>query len=600
MGALIASRRPHNPIGWICLAVGLLWMLGGLGEQYTAYGIAKPGSVPFVATIVALIQWTWIIPVGLLGTYLLLLFPDGMLPSSRWRPLAWLSGAVMVLLGVDSVLAPGPLTDLEGVRNPFGLEGAPWLVDAGIVLLLLFVTCIVASAVSLVSRYRRSGGEVREQIKWIALAGSFVGLLAFLGIILGLLIVPEVMRGGGGSLPLWLQFLIYVMNLSFAGVPVAIGFAILRYRLYDIDQIINRTLVYGALSASLALVYFGGVATTQAIFRALTGQEQQPQLAVVVSTLVIAALFTPLRHRIQAFIDRRFYRRKYDARNTLEALRAPGKPVMMLFTDPGCGPCNAMLPEVGRWQEEHAQELTLALVSRGEVEENKTKASEHGLSNMLLQEDWEVSESYEVKGTPSALLVSSEGKVASPVAGGAEGIKALLSFAVGERAQLPMQPQQPQAQGQPCPNCGKVHAAAPTVPAAQKVGEEAPDVKLPNLEGNTVELADFRGEQTLVLFWNTGCGFCQQMLPDLKEWVSEAPESAPRLVVVSARSEEANKEMGLASPVLLDQNFATGRAFGASGTPSAVLVDAEGKVASEVAVGAPAVMELAGADRTTT
>jgi hypothetical protein len=322
VGALIASRRPHNPIGWICLAVGLLWMLGGMSEKYTAYGIAKPGSVSFVATIVALTQWMWIIPVGLLGTYLLLLFPDGRLPSSRWRPLAWLSGPVIVLLGVDSVLAPEPLTDLEGVRNPFGLEGAPWLVDAGIVLLLLFVTCILASAVSLVSRYRRSGGEVREQIKWIALAGAFVGLLAFLSITLGLLIVPEVMSGGGGSLPLWLQFLIYVMNLSFAGVPVAIGFAILRYRLYDIDQLINRTLVYGALSASLALVYFGGVATTQAIFRALTGQEQQPQLAVVVSTLVIAALFNPLRHRIQSFIDRRFYRSKYDARNTLEAFSA--------------------------------------------------------------------------------------------------------------------------------------------------------------------------------------------------------------------------------------------------------------------------------------
>jgi hypothetical protein len=176
VGALIASRRPHNPIGWICLAVGLLWMLGGLSEQYTSYGIAKPGSVPYLATIVALIQWMWIIPVGLLGTYLLLLFPDGMLPSSRWRPLAWLSGAVMGLLGVDSVLAPGPLTDLEGVRNPFGLEGALWLVDAGIVLLLLFVTCILASAISLVSRYRRSGEEVREQIKWIALAGAFRSL----------------------------------------------------------------------------------------------------------------------------------------------------------------------------------------------------------------------------------------------------------------------------------------------------------------------------------------------------------------------------------------------------------------------------------------
>src|SRR5215212_7406548 len=285
---------------------------------------------------------------------------------------------------------------------------------------------------------------------------------------------------------------------------------------------------------------------------------------------------------------------------SLEALRSSGKPVMAIFTDPGCGPCNAMLPDVGRWQEEHAQKLTLSLISRGEVEENKTKASEHGLSNVLVQKDWEISESYEIRGTPSAVLVSADGKVASPVAGGAEGIRGLLSYAVGEGAQLPMQRQQPQAQGQPCPNCGKVHAAAPTVPAAQKVGEDAPEVKLPDLEGHIVKLADVRGEKTLLLFWNPGCGFCQQMLPDLKQWESEAPESAPRIVVVSAGSEEANREMGLASPVLLDQNFATGRAFGASGTPSAVLVDAEGKVASEVAVGAPAVMELAGADKTTT
>jgi peroxiredoxin len=285
---------------------------------------------------------------------------------------------------------------------------------------------------------------------------------------------------------------------------------------------------------------------------------------------------------------------------TLEALRSSGKPVMALFTDPDCGSCNAMLPDVSRWQEEHAQELTLALISRGEVEENKTKASEHGLSNVLVQKDWEVSESYEVRGTPSAVLISPDGKIASPVAGGTEGIRGLLSYAVGEHAQLPMQPQQPQNQGQPCPNCGKVHAAAPTVAAAQKVGEDAPEVKLPDLEGNTVELADFRSQQTLVLFWNPGCGFCQQMLPDLKKWEATSPEDAPSLVVVSAGSEEANREMELTSPVLLDQQFATGRAFGASGTPSAVLVDAEGKVASEVAVGAPAVMELARADRTTT
>jgi len=285
---------------------------------------------------------------------------------------------------------------------------------------------------------------------------------------------------------------------------------------------------------------------------------------------------------------------------TLDSLRSSGKRVMLLFTDPNCGPCNAMLPDVGRWQQEHAHKLTLALVSRGEVEENKTKAQEHGLSNVLLQKDWEVSESYEVRGTPSAVLIGTDGKIASPVAGGVEGIRGLLSYAVGERAQLPMQPEQPQTQGQPCPNCGKVHAAAPTVPAAQKVGEEAPEVKLPDLEGNTVELADFRGEKTLVLFWNPGCGFCQQMLPDLKEREATSAEGAPKIMVVSAGSEEANKEMGLASPVLLDQQFTTGRAFGAAGTPSAVLVDAEGKVASEVAVGAPGVLELAGADQTKT
>jgi len=285
---------------------------------------------------------------------------------------------------------------------------------------------------------------------------------------------------------------------------------------------------------------------------------------------------------------------------TLEALRAPGKPVMMLFTDPGCGPCNALLPEVGRWQQEHAYKLTLALISRGEVEENKTKAQEHALTNVLLQNDWEVSESYEVRGTPSAVLISPDGKIASPVAGGEEGIRGLLSYAVGERAQLPIHPQQPQAEAQPCPNCGKVHAAAPSVPAAQKVGEDAPQVKLPDLEGNAMQLADFKGEETLVLFWNPGCGFCQQMLPDLKEWEATSPEDAPKLLVVSVGTEEANKEMGLTSPVLLDQQFATGRAFGASGTPSAVLVDAEGKVASEVAVGAPGVLELAGADQTKT
>jgi peroxiredoxin len=282
---------------------------------------------------------------------------------------------------------------------------------------------------------------------------------------------------------------------------------------------------------------------------------------------------------------------------TLDALRSSGKPLMMLFTDPGCGPCNALLPEVGRWQEEHAQELTLALISRGEVEENKTKAQEHGLKNVLLQKAWEVSESYQVRGTPSAVLISADGTIASPVAGGDEAIRGLLSYAVGERPQLPMQPHQHQAEGRPCPNCGKVHAAAPTMPAAQKIGEPAPEVKLADLEGTTVELKDFKGQQTLVLFWNPGCGFCQQMLPEIKQWEENRPEGAPTLLFVSAGTEEANRDTKLSSKVVLAQQFAAGRAFGASGTPSAVLVDAKGRIASEVAVGAPAVLGLAGASR---
>jgi hypothetical protein len=318
VGALIASRRPHNPIGWICLAVGLLWMLLGLFDYYGVYGLAKPDTVPFPVVIYALVQWLWLPTVGLLAIYLVLLFPDGRLPSRRWRSLAWLSGLVIALLCVDSVLAPGELTDLEGVRNPFGLEGAPWLVDVEIVLLLLFVACILASAVSLVLRYRHSGGEVREQIKWIALAGSFVGLL--LSTVLGLIIVAEVMRGSGNSTPLWLQGLLFVMLLSFAGVPVAIGFAILKYRLYDIDILINRTLVYSTLTATLVALYFGGIVVLQRLFVLLTGEKST--LAVVASTLLIAALFNPLRRRIQSFIDRRFYRRKYEARKTLEAFSA--------------------------------------------------------------------------------------------------------------------------------------------------------------------------------------------------------------------------------------------------------------------------------------
>jgi hypothetical protein len=321
VGALIASRRPQNPIGWICLAAGTIWMLSNLSIGYGTYGLlaARPSSVPFPAAIGSVGVWMWAPTLGVLGTYLLLLFPDGRLPSRRWRPLAWLSGAVIVLVSLGTALTPGRLPDLGGVRNPFGLEEYPWVADATQGVTLLLPLCVLASALSLVLRFVRSGGEEREQIKWLAFAALISGLASSSVVIPSIILSND---AGGGADPLWQNLLEDAEMLSFAGIPVAIGFAVLKYRLYDIDLIINRTLVYGALTTALALVYFGGVATIQAIFRVLTGQEEQGQFAIVVSTLVIAALFNPLRRRIQAFIDRRFYRRKYDARKTLETFSA--------------------------------------------------------------------------------------------------------------------------------------------------------------------------------------------------------------------------------------------------------------------------------------
>jgi hypothetical protein len=311
VGALIASKHPKNPVGWICLTIGLFWM-----ETFLEDSI--PGSGPYPLTTYALTQSLWIPPVGLLGIYLILLFPDGKLPSRRWRPLAWLSGVVMVLASLGITFAPGPLEEHPGVRNPLGLEGIPtWVAGAGIVSILLLPLCMLASAFSLVLRYRRSRGEEREQIKWIAFAASVVGLLYLITMVSSL---TSSEAWGAAGTPLWLGLLQQASLVSFSAVPIAVGFAVLKYRLYDIDLLINRALVYGSLTATLALIYFGGVVGLQYVFRALTSQGST--LAVVASTLAIAALFNPLRRRVQGFVDRRFYRRKYDARKTLEAFSA--------------------------------------------------------------------------------------------------------------------------------------------------------------------------------------------------------------------------------------------------------------------------------------
>jgi hypothetical protein len=321
VGALLASRRSRNPIGWICLISGLFWMLIIVSEGYSTYGLTVPDSVPFPVTINALLYaWLWVPTVGLIGIYLILLFPNGKLPSRRWRPFAWFAGVVIVLESVIVFLTPGPLDGLGGARNPFGLDGYPLLEVLGWGFLLMLPLCMLTSASSLVLRFRRSGGEERQQIKWIAFAASFMGsvylLIMSAGLINWLISAPGVVSDLGTQ-TVWGALLEDVMLLSFAAIPVAIGFAVLRYRLYDIDVVINRTLVYGSLTVTLVAFYFGGIVVLQRVFVVLSGQ--QSTLAVVASTLLIAALFTPLRRRIQSFIDRRFYRRKYNARKTLEA-----------------------------------------------------------------------------------------------------------------------------------------------------------------------------------------------------------------------------------------------------------------------------------------
>ena len=315
VGSLIAARRPENSIGWVLLVAGLLWNLSGAMDYYYEYNAASPGSVPFPIGIAAINSWLWVPAVGLLGTYAFLLFPDGRLPSRRWRPLAWLSGSVIVLLSVQVGFTPGPLEGPEDVPNPFGVLAFPGMESVPYILAPLFLLSMLLSVFSLVLRYRRSRGEERQQIKWIAFASSTVGLL-YLIAMTGSIVYPQPTWFAPGSPP-WLIALEYAAIMSFTLVPTAIGFAVLRYRLYDIDLVINRTLVYGSLTVSLALVYVGSVVTLQYLFRLLSGGGSQ--LVIVASTLAIAALFNPLRHRIQRSVDRLFYRSKYDAAKTLEA-----------------------------------------------------------------------------------------------------------------------------------------------------------------------------------------------------------------------------------------------------------------------------------------
>ena len=300
VGGLVASRRPENPVGWFFLGGAACFSLTGVATEYVALGLAGGWAMAW------LMSWLWVPGVMLLLCFVPLYFPDGRLVSPRWRWLVRFAFVFTVGAVVFSALRPGEIQQ-EGVVNPLGVEGLrPFLGLLDTFVFGPYFALLFASAASLVVRFRRSGRVERQQIKWLALAAVAIPMW---------FLTNAPVQAAAPNL-----FLVLDSFVFSAMIPIAAGVAILRYRLYDIDRIINRALVYAALTASLALVYFGSVVGLQYVFRSLGGGESS--LAVVASTLLIAALFNPLRRRVQNFIDRRFYRRKYDAARTLGAFSA--------------------------------------------------------------------------------------------------------------------------------------------------------------------------------------------------------------------------------------------------------------------------------------
>ena len=314
LGALIASRRHGNPIGWIFCAVAVSLGLIAAAYGYADYILYAGGDfLPGAVLAAWLTNWLPIVAVYIPACFLFLLFPDGHPTSPRWRPVVWAVAVVAVIATLSTAFEPGRLYSYPTVENPLGLGGYLGRITSIVndVTDFLAIPVFLVSLASMFTRLRRARGRERLQLKLVAYAAALTATSFAASFLTGLLRgYPEVFADA--------FFLLGVVG--FTSIPVAAGIAILRHRLYDIDLIINRTLVYGALTVTLAGVYVGAVVMLQWALRSLTGGESQ--IAVVASTLAVAALFNPLRWRIQGFIDRRFYRRKYDAVKTLENLSA--------------------------------------------------------------------------------------------------------------------------------------------------------------------------------------------------------------------------------------------------------------------------------------
>lgn len=270
---------------------------------------------------------------------------------------------------------------------------------------------------------------------------------------------------------------------------------------------------------------------------------------------------------------------------SLASLLAPGRPVLLLFVGSDCQPCTALTPKISSWRREYAEAVTIILVSSGSAEDNRTEFGGLAPAAVLLQAGSEVAEAYAAQWTPAAVLIAPTGRVASPVTYGDLAIGSLVAHATA----APGVPFLPSANGR-----GRRGSFSVVGDGPPRLGQLAPPIALPDLQGRTVDLRDYRGRDTLVVFWNPDCQHCQQLAEDLRRWEAEPPLGAPRLFVVSSGSVEANRALGFRSSVILDESFKIAKAFGVAGTPSAVLVDADGRIASTVGSGARDILALAG------
>jgi hypothetical protein len=305
VGPLVAARRPDNPIGWLFCGVALLWMLTAAAASYAGYSTYGGGSLPAPEIAAWVAAWIQAVPLFVGPLYLLLLFPTGSLLSPRWRWAAW--GIALLSVGsmISIALRPGRVDGGLEIDNPAAIHGpvGRFLGSLDPVFTALAGILFAASVAALVLRFRKSSGLERQQLKWVVYT-STVGVT---GILLAFVFGPIA------------QYVFPIGMVGIAAMPLAAGLAILRYRLYEIDRVINRTLVYGLLTAFLGLGYLGAVLLLQAIMSSFTSGSA---LAVAISTLAVAALFRPARARIQDWVDRRFYRRRYDAARTLEGFSA--------------------------------------------------------------------------------------------------------------------------------------------------------------------------------------------------------------------------------------------------------------------------------------